>query len=113
MAFVLLGCGASYGTPKAKIAVTENKLPAKGTTQNQILEWIGEPNQRLRMTDGREEWTYVYSEANWRYPGLMWIPFFGLMFFQLDTEVYKVVLTFDQGGILAEVTSSQAKGGSI
>jgi hypothetical protein len=104
------GCGATYGTPGAKLAITENKLPAKGTTEAQILGWIGEPNERTRFENGREEWSYIYSEAELRHPGLIWIPFVGLAFTQIDTKVYTLSLSFDPQGNLVEVKTALTTG---
>ncbi|GHB30442.1 hypothetical protein [Salinicola rhizosphaerae] len=78
MASLLAGC-ASYGNQKLgdeTEASVATKIHENETTQADLLSMLGSPTDKSFREDGREEWTYVYSEMS--ADAVNFIPFVGL-----------------------------------
>ena len=102
---ILTGC-ASYG-----VMVTDQQAAQfkRGeTTEAQIVAALGKPTT-ITTTNGSRTLAYtgVYAQAR---PS-SFIPFIGVLVGGTDSQVSHVVFKMDEGGKLADVTSSQSTSG--
>jgi hypothetical protein len=108
--FFLTGCAADSGNTKlAKTSNDQiNSTFEKGkTTQTEVKEAFGEPNDTDIMSDGKVKWIYTHIKSS----AMMrnYIPVVNWFSAGTDDTTKKLVLIF-KDGILVDFSSSSAKG---
>lgn len=80
------------------------------TTIDQTIMYLGQPTQRITMSDGTTSLNYVYTRVQSRPENF--IPVVGSFVGGADTYSTYVILTFDQQGVLKSYLSSQGGTGT-
>lgn len=103
VALALVGCAASG------VKVTDahlSGLKPGETTEAQVVQSLGAPTMRTRMSDGSTMVIYSYYEAKVRPE--TFIPFAGAFIGGSDGRTSTVTLRFDQAGKLVDTSSSES-----
>ncbi|WP_342594521.1 hypothetical protein AAGT95_16675 [Salinicola lusitanus] len=96
VAGLLAGC-ASYGNQKLgdeTEATVSSKIHEDETTQADLLNMLGNPTDKSFREDGKEEWTYVYSDAS--ADAVNFIPFVGLFGTSTSGTLKKLNVIFNE-----------------
>ena len=110
VSFFLTGCAADSGNTKLAKTSNEqiNSVFVKGkTTQTEVKEAFGEPNDTDIMSDGKVKWIYTHIKSS----AMMrnYIPVVNWFSAGTDDTTKKLVLIF-KDGILVDFSSSSSKG---
>ncbi len=107
VALLEASCASStFGPRIARQAVETENYPKNGTPKDQVKRQWGPPNQYLKTSDGRDEWYYAHSWVRDPYGPMYLVPLLGLFFIRFDTDVWKVWITFDDQGRVAEANGT-------
>ena len=100
----LPGCAAWSGREDVRARNAKNYTPSNGMRADVLVELLGPPD-RADHRDGRDVYTWSYSEPTLDHPVLIWIPVGGFYYTSVTMRVYTLVVTCHDDAVVAVDTS--------
>ena len=104
MALILSGCAASAGKQIKQEQL--NDLVKGKTTYQEVISKLGKPNTVTTFPNGHKQVLYSFNQTTTN--AASFIPFVGLFVGGGETTSSSVTLTFDNGGVLEDYSTSES-----